>query len=474
MAAPEAPAILDAGGAISRRQLAAVTVGFARNLQARGVDRQARVGIVSDDLAVVMASLFASALLGCTWVMAGPLGDLRGRAGITHLFDGSDADDRLPGAEPIDESWAKPPETGADQTPFPGYAAPEDNWILTQTSGTTGLPKLVALSFAAMTRRAKGTAAVLGHAAPRVCGLFPAAAPARFHRNIAALLHGGDIVEGASPDLWQSLGVSFVFGSGNQVRKVIGDRVLTPRLPRLQLWGHTPTEAELTQLLQSFEEVIVGYGATETSQSLRTVHRIGAAGRPEARTFLSPDTEVQCVDQSGQPLPPGQEGVVRIRNPHLASGYLDAPALWAEVCRDGWFYPGDLGLWTKEGLFRVTGRTRDQFNIGGSKINAALLDAAAVSADGVEDAVSFMLPRPDGTEVLRVMAVLAQGHAAPEVERALRLALVRLGPSFVPDRVLFTKDLPRTATGKADRAACVRQVQQTRARRQSGKKAGKW
>ena len=87
-------------------------------------------------------------------------------------------------------------------------------------------------------------------------------------------------------------------------------------------------------------------------------------GSPGAVGFVTPGTAVQIVDRSGTVLPPGQEGLVRIRSDYAVDGYLGNPEETAQTFRDGWFYPGDIGTLGVDDLLIITGR--EQPTRGGS------------------------------------------------------------------------------------------------------------
>ncbi len=55
--------------------------------------------------------------------------------------------------------------------------------------------------------------------------------------------------------------------------------------------------------------------------------------------YVVPGVSVDIVDPSGAPLPPGREGLVRIRSSELADGYIGDPETTRLRFRDGGFYP---------------------------------------------------------------------------------------------------------------------------------------
>lgn len=70
---------------------------------------------------------------------------------------------------------------------------------------------------------------------------------------------------------------------------------------------------------------------------------------------IDPSREVQVVDESGEVLPPGQEGLVRMRIDDGLDGDLDDPIATHEFFRDGYFYPGDFGEFGQDCGWRSAG-----------------------------------------------------------------------------------------------------------------------
>src|SRR5690606_20044971 len=104
------------------------------------------------------------------------------------------------------------------------------------------------------------------------------------------------------------------------------------------------------------------------------------------------------------------------------------PQASAEVFRDGWFYPGDTGMLTADGRLKILGRIKDQFNLGGIKVNAEEIDTAAGSVPGIREAMCFTTPAATGLLQLSICAVRdpnADPAAAAASIRAVCKANVR-------------------------------------------------
>jgi acyl-CoA synthetase (AMP-forming)/AMP-acid ligase II len=469
-AQPDALAIVGSDLKVTHGQLAEASLAIALGFHERGLGQGSTIAVRSADPVVALASLFATALLGARWIFAH--GNLLGtdRLALDMVLD----DGSLPGSSPVavtplDESWFAPrPVAPGTALPFAGFRSNDDIWMISQTSGTTGTPKLVGLSHRIIHDRIAANAARLDWRGMRLASLFPVSAPVWLTYAVTALLQGGSVRHGRDAENWFDDRVGFALASPAQAMSGLSNLGLKGKVAAIQLSGGPAAEHLVRRLLDGFQTVWVGYGSTEGFNALSTIKTLAADGSVASQTVLAPGAEVQVVDGEDRPLPTGVEGIIRLTNHYLAPGYINAPEATAASFRGGWFYPGDVGLWDAQGGFHVTGRSNDQFNLGGHKVNAQLLDFALLGVPGVRDAITFTLPDVEGTEGLRAFLSLEAGADMPAVLSQARLALLTLGgEAIVPKRFLFADSLPRNANGKADRRACVQLVAEGKFRRQA-------
>ena len=101
------------------------------------------------------------------------------------------------------------------------------------------------------------------------------------------------------------------------------------------------------------------YGMTETIMNLTNPYegerRAGTVGAP------FPNQEARVVNtQTRQLLPSGEIGEIEVRGPHVFVGYWQRPEATAEAfAEDGWFKTGDLGWYSADGYYTITGRARE-------------------------------------------------------------------------------------------------------------------
>ncbi len=312
------------------------------------------------------------------------------------------------------------------------------------TSGTTGLPRLVELTFDAMRASATGVHAALGvdRARDRWLACLPLhhiaglAIVARAHWTETPLtVH----------ERFDLAAVSGAAGTSTLISVV-------PTTLRRLLDAH-PTD------LARFRRVLVG--GAPIPAVLRTAAL--AAGVHVVTTYGLTETGGGCV-HDGHPLPgvdiavaaaAGARGEILVRGPVLFRGYRaagdrDAPD---RPDRDGWFPTGDVGQLDAAGHLAAVDRLGDLIITGGVNVSPIAVEAGLADAPGVAELA--VAGRPDDEWGERVVAyVVPTDPTAPPTLTALRAAGAASGlaPAELPREVRVCSEIPRTAGGKILRA----------------------
>lgn len=159
--------------------------------------------------------------------------------------------------------------------------------------------------------------------------------------------------------------------------------------------------------------------------------------------------EVQCVDEAHRPLPPGEVGRIRYRGPAVADGFWNDPEATRESFRDGWWYPGDLGMLDEHGYLYLKGRAKDMIIRGGINIYPAEVEAVLQSHPAVADSAVVGWPSREFNEEVAAFVILKEKVRAGELRELCR---ARLAPYKVPKQVFIVQDFPRNALGKVIKA----------------------
>lgn len=170
-----------------------------------------------------------------------------------------------------------------------------------------------------------------------------------------------------------------------------------------------------------------------------------SVGRPAFRV------QVEIVDDSHRPVPPGEVGRLRYRSPASPQGYFLGDS--SEAFRDGWFYPGDLAVVNADGFVFLKGRVKDMIIRGGVNIYPGDIEQVLLEAEQVTDAVVLGVPSRDlGEEV----AAFVVASSPIEATQLVSLCRARLAAYKVPSRIFFVESLPRNSAGKVLKAELAR------------------
>ncbi|HXD56317.1 MAG TPA: AMP-binding protein [Thermoleophilaceae bacterium] len=167
-----------------------------------------------------------------------------------------------------------------------------------------------------------------------------------------------------------------------------------------------------------------------------------------------PDTEIEIVGESGEPLRERSVGQIAVRSPSLMEGYDGNPEATAEAMRDGWFLTGDLGYLAGGELF-VTGRAKDLVIVGGRNIYPQDVEDAVQPVDGVVPGRVVAFGVPDERLGTDGLVVVAETERPGDDLRAAIYAAVAGHTEAVPADVELVepRTLLKSTSGKLSRGA---------------------
>jgi acyl-CoA synthetase (AMP-forming)/AMP-acid ligase II len=214
-------------------------------------------------------------------------------------------------------------------------------------------------------------------------------------------------------------------------------------------------------MLQEFDEahdvnVIQGWGMTEMSP-LGTSNFL----TPEMKKMSKEEkyavqlkqgrpmygVELKVVDDSGADLPHDGEsqGHLLVRGPWVLKRYFKAEKDCVD--KDGWFDTGDISVLDKDGYMTITDRAKDVIKSGGEWISSIDLENAAVGHPEVTEACVVGLPHPKWDERPMLFIVTNTGEPVDK-NSILEFLGSRVAKWWLPDEIIFLKELPHGATGK--------------------------
>jgi acyl-CoA synthetase (AMP-forming)/AMP-acid ligase II len=458
---PARAALIIDGRSTTYGELAAAVRQCAAGLAANGIGAGDRVAVVDGGSLLSIATLLGAARLGAAAALMNPaltppeLQGLLKNAGCAGVaVAGEHYVDRL------GEAGAPTVLTDADLVGQPSSASPADDTLedvadrdalILFTSGTTGLPKAVAITSRQLTRRIRGMSAPFRADAKPAVGMM---CVPFFHVG-GALGTLGSLYSGNTSVVQKR------FDAGEWLRLVSEHRVTTtfmvPTMLQRILDHPDFPNTDLTSL------VAIAYGAAAAPINL--VRRAMAAmphvafanvfGQTEtlgAYTTLMPDDhrDPARAGSVGRPLP-GVE--VRVVDPDTGNDVEIGAVgeLWVNTTQnvsEGWLHTGDLARQDADGYIFPSGRLSDTINRGGEKFGPIEVEEALRSHPAIKDvAVAGITDQELGQRV--GAAVVA---CAPVTLEELRSHCRELIAYFkLPERLVIVDRIPYNSTGKVNR-----------------------
>ena len=347
-----------------------------------------------------------------------------------------------------------------------GATVPGGTQVVLWTSGTSGRPRGVALSWRNLEVSARAAARRLS-LTPRdvwVASLSPAhvgglalltrslllggafAVPGT--RDVPTLSRWLDGDEGTEPDdgaSWpRPTHLSLVPTQLHRLLDHRGSRRAPASLRCVLVGGAHAPAGLVRRAVASGWPIALTYGATEMSSQIAT------APPDQVRSTLEGSGVAGSVGRplDGVELQVEETGELLARGPTRALGYVagDGASL-ADV--EGWFHTGDLGRVDAEGRLWITGRRMDRIVSGGVTVDAVEVEEALRAHPAVVDACVVGVPDAEWGE--RVAAWIVPVHGELDVEELDAHARSRLAPAKRPRLWRVGVDLPRNANEKVDR-----------------------
>ncbi len=338
---------------------------------------------------------------------------------------------------------------------------PAAPWIIVSGSGTTGKPKLMAVTHRQQWARMEVGLQWLPYARQDVLhSLVRLDFYGAKQRYLEAFMKGASISLGAGGQVTCQNGrlkskATVIYATVFHVEQLLTSmpsncKGFDDSFSALMIGGSTVSVGLRQRIRDRISaKFYVLYGANECHTTCRTdlqdvFDTQGNVGRPH------PGFTLQIVDANHVPLPPQQIGQVRIRSQATIDGYLDDAPATLRAFRQGWFYPGDLGRLTADGRLIHLGRADDMMIMNGINMYPAEIEQVMTSHPAVLDAAVMPL-RHAVHQDIPVCAVTLLAHGQATEQTLMMHARQHLG-AHSPHRVVIVGEIPRNEQGKLIRA----------------------
>ena len=458
---------------------------LATHLQSEGVKQGDRVGVLLPNSIAIPLSYYASQKIGAVTVildarlrgkeLQGVLKDADLKLLIVHSQLFAEVGEACKSMKPVpfwvvngegDRSFEH--KFTALPTPLSlPLRDPDDDALILYTSGTTGEPKGVVLSYRNLAQypRVMGEMGITDSSTVRGC-ILPMShivgpivcsdmADKGFTLVIFDQINPVTLLEGI-----QKHRVSVFEGVPIVFQLILGVRNLADydtRSVKIAAMMGTTVPVPLLRAFKAAQphiKVIQGYGLTETSPMITEVEPEQAEAKMGSIGRAVPGVEVKIIDENGQEVAVGEAGEIITRGPHVMKGYFRKPEATAARIRDGWLYTGDIGKREADGYYYHLGRRDEMIITGGLNVHPAEVENMIYSYAKVEETIVFAIPDSKRGNVIGAAIVPRPGETIVEKE-LLSFLRANLANFKVPQKIVIRDSLPRTSSGKTIRDAAT-------------------
>jgi long-chain acyl-CoA synthetase len=217
--------------------------------------------------------------------------------------------------------------------------------------------------------------------------------------------------------------------------------------------------------------LVEGYGLTEASPVTHAnpiqqkppfdKKREGSVGVP------MPSTLAKIIDlDTGEDLPPGQEGELVIQGPQVMKGYWNKPDETAQqLTKDGWLRTGDIAKMDEDGYFYIVDRAKQMIDRAGFKVWPRDVEEVLFEHPKIAEAAVFGIPDEQRGETVMAVVVVKEGEDLT-AEDVIEYTKDKLAYYKRPQFVEFRDELPKSMVGKV-----LRRVLQEEQLEKMGKKS---
>lgn len=331
------------------------------------------------------------------------------------------------------------------------------------TTGTTGLPKGVALSYANEAAAAENINSFIGNTADDVeLMALPISHSFGLGRLRCVLSKGATLVMLGSfasmkkfygeLERCRVTGFGMVPASWAYIHKMSGDKIgqYAKQLRYIEIGSaYMPAEEKhrLMNLLPN-THICMHYGLTEASRScFISFHddeqHLDSVGKP------SPNTDIKVFDEKGQEVADGTNGEICVKGKHVCSDYWGMPK--EEFHNDffgDYFRTGDFGHKTSDGYIYLVSRIKEIINVGGKKVSPIEVEEALNEYPGIEESACVGVHDDVLGEVVKAYYV---ADTDIDVAKVHKFLFGKIEAYKIPAQYERISEIPKTQNGKIQR-----------------------
>ncbi len=189
--------------------------------------------------------------------------------------------------------------------------------------------------------------------------------------------------------------------------------------------------------------IMEGYGTTETSP----VVSLNCAGFNKPGSIGKPldNVQVRILNlNTGEVLPPGEEGRLVVKGDNVMKGYFDDIEETTRRIQNGWYDTGDMGMLDEDGFLWHRGRLKRFVKIGGEMVSLVKVESEMI--DLLPDTIDCCVVEvPDSIKGAKIIVAVTGEVDEKEITKKLQ---TRLPSIAIPKQYIFLEELPKMGSGK--------------------------
>lgn len=336
---------------------------------------------------------------------------------------------------------------------------------LLYTTGTTGIPKGVALTYANEEAAAININSFIGNTAADVELLaLPVSHSFGLGRLRCVLYVGGTLdLLGSFANMKkfygeilnrQITGFGMVPANWAYIKKLSERKIgeFASQIKYIEIGSAFMPLEDKKMLMELLPDtrICMHYGLTEASRSsFMEFHtdrmHLDSIGKP------SPNVDIKIFDEQGVEVKDGMEGEICVKGTHVCYNYWgEIESDFSENFNDGYFKTGDWGIKDKDGYIFLKSRKKELINVGGKKVSPIEVEEVLNKIDGIKESVCIGIPDPNG-----ILGEVVKAYIVSEDEMVftsiIKFMTNKLESYKIPVAIERIDAIPKTSSGKIQR-----------------------
>jgi o-succinylbenzoate---CoA ligase len=341
----------------------------------------------------------------------------------------------------------------------------EDTALILFTSGTSGRPKGVELSFRNLRASYINSNTVLNQQeADRWIASLPFYHIGGFSIITRALLSGASLV------LPSSLRTEDLVEAINKYKPTLMSLVPTQfkRLIEMGVYPHKELKyvllggghidnAIVASGIKDCWPITKVYGSTETSSLVTFLDCIKERNKISSGGRALTNNRILIVNEEGKILPTYTPGEIAVISESCARGYYNNSEATAEKFREGIYYSGDYGYLDEVGYLFIDARRNDLIISGGENINPLEIETIILEHPGIKNALVFGEEDIEWGQIVSAAVQVYKSFSLSE-EELVKFLAERISSYKIPKKIYFIEEFPLSALGKVQKEKLLEMI----------------